>query len=319
MTDAHSMRIFITGGAGCLGSNLTEHYLERGDEVLVLDNFATGHRGSLPEVHSGLTVVEGSVADAALVSKLIAEFRPSHVIHSAASYKDPQDWIGDARVNVEGTINVLRAAEAASANRFVNFHTALGYGRPDSVPIAIDAPARPFTSYGISKQAGENYLAISNLPFVSLRLANVTGPRLAIGPIPTFYARLKAGKPCFCSKTIRDFVDMDDFFSIMDIVMKEDAPTGLFNVSTGTGHTIKEIFDLVAAHLGINLDAPVPEVEPGPDDVPAVVLDPTKTQQFLGWRAKHDFKAIIQRMLAWYDLHGVTAIFSHLKVPAGDG
>jgi UDP-glucose 4-epimerase len=315
MTDASPLRIFITGGAGCLGSNLAERYLARGDEVLVLDNFVTGHRGSLPEGHKGLTVVEGSIVDSMLVARLSQEFRPSHVIHSAACYKDPADWIDDARVNIEGTINVLRAAEAVGVKRFVNFHTALGYGRPDSVPIPVDAPARPFTSYGISKQAGENYLGMSGLPSVSLRLANVTGPRLAIGPIPTFYTRLKAGKDCFCSRTIRDFVDMEDFFSVMDLVMKEDAPTGVFNVSTGTGHTIREIFELVAAHLGVKLGAPVPEVEPGPDDVPAVVLDPTKTQQILGWRAEHDFKAIIRRMLAWYDEHGVTAIFSHLKAP----
>jgi UDP-glucose 4-epimerase len=315
MTEAQPLRILITGGAGCLGSNLTERYLERGDEILVLDNFATGHRGSLPAGSERLTVVDGSTAEAALVARLVAEFRPSHVIHSAASYKDPKDWIEDARVNVEGTINVLRAAEAVGVKRFVNFHTALGYGRPDRVPIPIDAPTRPFTSYGISKQAGENYLAMSSLPSVSLRLANVTGPRLAIGPIPTFYTRLKAGKDCFCSRTVRDFVDMEDFFSIMDLVMKEDAPTGVFNVSTGTGHTIREIFDLVAAHLGVTLDAPPPEVEPAPDDVRAVVLDPTQTQQILGWRAKHDFEAIIQRMLAWYDKYGVTAIFSHLKAP----
>jgi UDP-glucose 4-epimerase len=109
---------------------------------------------------------------------------------------------------------------------------------------------------------------------------------------------------------------MDDFFAIMDLVMKEDAPTGFFNVSTGAGHTIREIFELVAAHLGVKLDAPPPDVEPGPDDVAAMVLDPTKTQQILGWRAKHDFKAIIERMLAWYDRHGVTAIFSHLRAPA---
>ena len=319
MNGAPPMRIFITGGAGCLGSNLAERYLERGDEVLVLDNFATGHRGSLPAGRRGLTVVEGSVIDAALVSELVAQFRPSHVIHSAASYKDPQDWIGDARVNVEGAINVARAARAVGVKRFVNFHTALGYGRPERVPIPVDAPARPFTSYGISKQAGESYLAISDLPFVSLRLANVTGPRLAIGPIPTFYTRLKVGKPCFCSRTIRDFVDMDDFFSLMDLVMKDDAPTGVFNVSTGSGHAIREIFDLVVEHLGVKLDAPPPEVEPGPDDVPAVVLDPSWTTKTFGWSAAYDFKAIVRRMLAWYDRHGVTAIFSHLKAPAGEG
>src|SRR5262249_40769882 len=148
-----------------------------------------------------------------------------HVVHAAAAYKDPGDWAADARTNVEGTINIVKGAEQAGVRRLINFHTALGYGRPAAVPIPVDAPARPFTSYGISKQAGEAYLAMSRVPFVSFRLANVTGPRLAIGPIPTFYARLKAGKSCFCSKTVRDFVDMEDFFTVTELAMEEGAPT----------------------------------------------------------------------------------------------
>ncbi|MBX9926325.1 MAG: GDP-mannose 4,6-dehydratase [Hyphomicrobiaceae bacterium] len=313
------MRIVITGGAGCLGSGLTERYLSAGHAVLVIDTFATGHRGSLPDAHAQLEVVTGSVADKALIDATFQRFAPTHVIHSAAAYKDPDDWTEDCRTNVEGTINVVKAATAAGVKRFVNFHTALGYGRPEQVPIPVDAPARPFTSYGISKQAAEQYLTMAGLPYVSLRLANVTGPRLAIGPIPTFYTRLKAGKACFCSKTVRDFLDMDDFFSVVDIVLKDDAPSGVFNVSTGTGHTIKEIFDIVVDHLAIELKEPVPEVEPGADDVPAVVLDPSKTIEVLGWQPRYTFRETMQRTLAWYDVHGVTAIYSHLKSsPAHD-
>ena len=307
------MRTLITGGAGCLGANLTERYLDAGHDVLVLDNFATGHRESLPGEHAKLTVVEGSVADRALVDKVFADFSPGYVIHSAAAYKDPDDWAEDARTNVEGTVNVAKAAVRVGAKRLINFHTALGYGRPDTLPVPVDAPARPFTSYGISKQAGESYLAIAGLPSVSLRLANVTGPRLAIGPIPTFYRRLKAGQACFCSRTVRDFLDMEDFFSIMDLVMRDNAPTGIFNVSTGTGHTIKEVFDIVADHLGVTPAEPVPEVDPGPDDVKAMILDPSRTTATLGWRARYNFEDTLRRMLAWYDLHGVTTIYSHLK------
>jgi len=310
------MRILITGGAGCLGSNLTERYLEAGHDVLVIDNFATGHRGSLPESHPRMAILEGSIVDRDFVDRVFEEFGPTHVIHAAAAYKDPDGWLEDTRTNVEGTIHVIEASRAAGVRRIVNFHTALGYGRPDNLPIPVSAPARPFTSYGISKQAGENYLAISGLPYVSLRLANVTGPRLAIGPIPTFYTRLKAGKPCFCSRTVRDFIDMDDFCSLMDAVMKEGAPTGVFNVSTGTGHSIKEIFDIVVDHLGIELKEPVPEVDPGPDDVPAVVLDPSETIRVYGWKPRYTFEQTVRRMLAWYDRYGVTAIYSHLKAPS---
>lgn len=308
-------KLLITGGAGCLGSSLTERYLERGDRVLVLDNFATGQRGSLPEGHPGLTLIEGSVADKGLVDKTFAEFSPTHIIHSAAAYKDPDDWVEDTRTNVEGTIHVVKAAQAHNVQRFINFHTALGYGRPDVLPIPVEHPAKPFTSYGISKQAGENFVAMSGLPYVSLRLANVTGPRLAIGPIPTFYTRLKAGKSCFCSKTVRDFIDMDDFLSLMDLALEDGAQTGLFNVSTGTGHTIKDIFDIVVDHLKITLSEPVPEVEPGVDDVPAVVLDPSKAIKAFNWQPRYSFQDTLRRMLAWYDVHGVTAIYSHLKAP----
>ena len=312
------MRILITGGAGCLGSNLVERYVAARHEVLAIDNFATGSREVLPAV-KGLEVVEGTIADDALVEHCFDSFRPTHVIHSAAAYKDPDDWVEDARTNVLGSINVGEAARRHGAGRLINFQTALCYGRPHQVPIRVDHPVQPFTSYGISKTAGEQYLMmLGNVPVVSLRLANVTGPRLAIGPIPTFYKRLKAGQGCFCSDAMRDFLDMEDFFAVMDAALDEEAPTGVFNVSTGEGHTIKEVFDVVAKHLGIELDSPVPVVPPAADDVPAVVLDPSHTRSELGWQASVGFVESIRRTLSWYDEHGVGAVFSHLTTPSAE-
>ncbi len=153
---------------------------------------------------------------------------------------------------------------------------------------------------------------MSSVSTVSLRLANITGPRLAIGPIPTFYKRLKVGQSCFCSDTKRDFLDIQDFFALMDIVMRCDAPTGVYNVSTGKGHSIKEIYDIVKKHV-----AAVPEKDPpiipcGDDDVPEVVLDPAVTQQTFSWQAKVGFVDAIENMLQWYDNHGVTDVYSHL-------
>ncbi len=305
------MRILITGGAGCLGSNLIEHYIPAGHQVLAIDNFATGKPQALPQV-PGLTVVEGTIADATLVEDCFARFQPSHVIHSAAAYKCPADWAEDVATNITGTINVAEAARRHGVRRLINFQTALCYGRPNRVPVPIDHPVAPFTSYGISKAAGERYLLLSELPVVSLRLANITGPRLAIGPIPTFYKRLKAGQTCFCSDTSRDFLDMEDFLAVMTRVMAEDGPTGIFNVSSGEGHSIKDVFDTVVDYLGITLSEPVAIVPPGADDVPAMVLDPSATTAALGWRAGISFTETIRRMLRWYDDHGVTDIYSHL-------
>jgi nucleoside-diphosphate-sugar epimerase len=309
------VKLLITGGAGCLGSNLIEEYLAQGDEILVIDNFATGSREALA-ASSRLEIVDGTVADRRLIDAAFTRFAPTHVIHCAASYKDPNDWREDVATNVTGTINTIEAARHGGVERFVYLQTALCYGRPERVPIPVDHPTRPFTSYGISKTAGEAYLAVSDVPWVSLRLANITGPRLAIGPIPTFYKRLKSGQKCFCTDTIRDFLDISDFLALMRIVLRVDAPTGIFNVSTGEGHTIAEVFDTIAACLRITLPEPVPVVPPAADDIPAVVLDPSRTRATLGWRAELGLSESIARMVRWYDTHGVPVIHSHLRPPA---
>ena len=305
------MRILITGGAGCLGSNLIEYWLPKGHEILVIDNFATGKREVVPEVDR-LQVVEGSIVDEALVESCFSSFKPDIVVHAAASYKDPDDWQTDADTNVIGSAVVVRASERHKVKRLVNFQTALCYGRPTEVPIPVDHSVAPFTSYGISKTAGERYVLMGDLPTVSLRLANVTGPRLAIGPIPTFYKRLKAGQGCFCSDSKRDFLDMQDFLEFMDLAIKDGAPTGVFNISTGEANSIKEIFDLVTAHLGLPAQD-VPVVPVGDDDVPVVVLDASKTCEAFGWEPKNGFESIITRQLEWYDAHGVNDVYSHLK------
>ncbi|MCM8612102.1 NAD-dependent epimerase/dehydratase family protein [Accumulibacter sp.] len=310
------MRILITGGAGCLGSNLVEHWLPRGHEILVLDNFATGKREVVPPV-PGLTVREGSVADARLVDDCFSRFRPEVVIHAAAAYKDPDDWLEDSNTNVIGSIVVARSAQAFKVKRLVNFQTALCYGRPQQLPIPESHPTAPFTSYGITKTAGEQFMLLSGVPTLSLRIANVTGPRLAIGPIPTFYKRLRAGQSCFCSDTSRDFLDMADFLDFMDRAITENAASGIYNLSTGEAHAIKEIFDLVAEHLGLGV-IEVPVVPPAADDVPVVSLDPGAALEVFGWRAGVGFADTIRRQLAWYDHYGVSDVFSHLKASGQD-
>lgn len=308
------MRILITGGAGCLGSNLLEYWLPAGHEIAIIDNFATGKREVVPVV-KGLTLHEGSIADRALVDACFTSFQPDIVVHAAAAYKDPDNWVEDAQTNVIGSAHVARAAKAAGVKRLINFQTALCYGRPRQLPIPADHPLAPFTSYGISKTAGEQLMLLSGVPCLSLRIANVTGPRLAIGPIPTFYKRLKAGQNCFCSDTSRDFLDMSDFFAFMDLAVQQDAPTGVFNIGSGEVHSIKEIFDLVCTHLGLG-PQDVPIVPPAADDVPVVALDTSQTLSAFGWKAQFSFAQTIERQLDWYDAHGVTDVFSHLKPAA---
>lgn len=305
------MRILITGGAGCLGSNLIEHWLPQGHQILVIDNFATGKREVVPDV-AGLTVKEGSIADEQLLDQTFEFFKPEVVIHAAAAYKDPDNWVEDSVTNVVGSALVARAAKRHGVKRLVNFQTALCYGRPQQLPIPATHPTAPFTSYGITKTAGEQFMLLSGVPTLSLRIANVTGPRLAIGPIPTFYKRLKSGQSCFCSDTSRDFLDMSDFLAFMDLAIEEGAPTGIFNLSTGEPHTIKEIFDLVLGYLNMPAQD-VPVVPAAADDVAVVSLDPAETNKAFAWKAQVGFSETIRKQLSWYDKYGISDVFSHLK------
>ena len=191
------MRVLITGAAGFIGSRLVEAMHHHGHEVVGIDNLSTGRLGNYPDV------VVGDIT-----SDLPAG--PFDLIyHCAASYRNREAWELDARTNVLGTLAVIREAQHSGA-RLVYFQTSLCYGPNPTSPVKIDAPLNPVGSYAVSKTAGEAYIRDSGLEYVSLRLANVYGPRNLSGPIPTFFQRLTEGKPCTVVDSRRDFVFIDD-------------------------------------------------------------------------------------------------------------
>jgi UDP-glucose 4-epimerase len=309
-------RILVTGGAGFIGSHLVDRLIARGDSVLVVDNFATGRRENLATA-PGLEVVEGTIADRTLVDDCFARFRPELVVHAAASYKDPDNWVEDVRTNALGTANVVQAATRHAASRLIYFQTALCYGRqPIEQPITLSHPLRPESSYSISKTAGEQYIEVSGLDFLSFRLANAYGPRNFSGPLPTFFSRLTTGRKCFVADSRRDFIYVDD---LVDVVMKALAGAGsrgAYHISSGSDVSIKELFDGTVAALGITLEEPV-EVRPrGVDDAPSILLDPSKTERDFGWRVTTPLGAGIARAVEWYRAHGVGDTYTHLKSPA---
>ena len=118
------MRVFVTGGLGQIGSHVAEMLLARGDEVMVVDSLATGRREHLA-VHPSLKVVIDSIANKPLMDKLIGEFKPDAIVHTAASYKDPDDWYNDTLTNCVGGSNIVDAARKFGVKRFVYFQTAL--------------------------------------------------------------------------------------------------------------------------------------------------------------------------------------------------
>ena len=316
------MKVLITGGGGFIGSHLADRLLAAGDEVLSIDNYATSRRGNLTE-RDGLTMVEGSIADRETVEAAFADFSPEVVAHAAASYKDPDAWVEDSLTNVVGTVNVVEAAKQAGVDRIVYFQTALCYGtKPIEQPITLSHPIRPDSSYAISKTAGEQYIELSALPFVSLRLANVYGPRNMSGPPPTFFNRLSEGKPCFVVDTRRDFVYVDDLIEVVEAALRGTGE-GHYHVSSGSDHSIKEMFEAVTDAMGVELEEEV-EVRPRTeDDAPSILLDPSRTEQDFDWKAKVPLSEGVAKAVDFYRREGVGETYTHLraeelKVPAPD-
>ncbi len=307
------MKILITGGAGFIGSHLVDRLIAREDQVLVIDNFSTGRRDNLIP-HSNLTVVEGTIADAKLVNRIFDEFQPEQVVHAAASYKDPDNWVEDTRTNVLGTAVIVQTADRLKINRLIFFQTALCYGlRPVKQPITLDHPIRPEgSSYAISKTAGEHYIQLSSLDFISFRLANAYGPRNLSGPLPTFYHRLTQKKSCFVADTRRDFIYIDDLIEVVLMAIDGKGEKGFYHISSGADFSIKELFDATVKALNI---VPPPGVEVRPrshDDVYTILLDPSKTNQDFGWEAKTDLEIGVRRAIEWYKQYGIDQTYTHL-------
>jgi nucleoside-diphosphate-sugar epimerase len=308
------MKILISGGCGQVGSHVAELFLQRGDQVVAIDNLATGRREHLAE-HPNLTVIIDTIADKTLVDKIVSEFKPDAIVHTAASYKDPDDWYNDSLTNCVGGSNLIHAAKEFGVKRFIYFQTALCYGvKPLQQPIRLDHPKFPAnSSYAITKTANEDFLEISGLDFVTFRLANVVGPRNVSGPLPIFFQRLKDGKKCFVTNARRDFVYVMDL--ARNVVKACDGVgKGAYHFSSGTDVAIKELYDAVVEAMGIS---PYPEAEMkliGPDDAPSILLDPSRTFADFGKIEFTPLKETVKAAIEYFKVHGTLGEYTHLKL-----
>jgi UDP-glucose 4-epimerase len=308
------MKLLITGGAGFIGSHLAECLLARRDQVLVIDNYATGRHDNLTP-QANLTIVEGTIANSELVQQTFNEFKPDIVVHAAASYKDPTNWAEDARTNVLGSANVVQASQQVGVKRFIYFQTSLCYGlRPLEQPITLNHPIRPEgSSYAISKTAGEEYVQLGGLDYISFRLANAYGPRNLSGPLPTFYHRLINNKPCFVVNTRRDFIYIDDLVQVVMMAIDGKGQSGAYHISSGSDYSIKELFEATVKALNITLETDVEVRERNPDDVFTILLDPSQTNRDFGWKITTPLEVGVQTAIEWYQQHGLTQTYTHLK------
>src|SRR3984885_12302484 len=312
------MKVFITGGSGQVGSTVADMLLARGDEVLSLDDFSTGRRANLLD-QPQLTQIEGSIADTALIDQLFSDCKPDVVVHTAASYKDPENWSADALVNAVGGANIAKGCKTHKVRRLIYFQTALCYGtKPIQQPIRLDHPINPVnSSYAISKTAGEHYVQFSGVEWVTFRLANVIGPRNVSGPLPIFYGRLSKGQKCFVTPARRDFCYAGD---LANVVVQAAGGKGLgtYHFSSGRDVAILELYDSVVKAMKLN-DYPEPEIKPlGPDDAPSILLDPERTFADFSDVTFTPLDEIARLAVQRWEKDGVVGGYTHLKEARAD-
>jgi len=286
----------VTGGAGFIGSNLVDALLARGDTVTVVDNFASGKRENLNEEATLLEhdIREPFSVDADVVFHLAAQ------ADVQTSMKRP-DY--DAAVNVLGTVNALQAAPGAQVV-FASSGGA-GYGECPE-PATEEAPFLPLSPYGIAKKCGEEYLAgwnrIHGTAHVSLRFGNVFGERqdagLEGGVVAIFLERMARGEGTVIfgdGEQRRDFVYVGDVVGALLATVGRGG--GPYNVGTGDATSVNELHAACRRVAGVEEEPRHEAARLG--DVIKSVLDPSRAERELGWRARVSLEDGLARTWAW--------------------
>ncbi|GAC1438864.1 MAG: GDP-mannose 4,6-dehydratase [Solirubrobacteraceae bacterium] len=293
------MRALVTGGAGFIGSNIVDALIERGDQVGVLDALSTGREAHLASaIAAGARLHVADIRDPAEVRAVFAREKPEVVFHLAAQIdvrKSLADPALDARINVEGTINVLNAARESGVRRFVNTSTGGAiYGDADRLPTAEDALPRPEAAYAQSKFSAEGYCALFQrlyaLSTVTLRYGNVFGPRQdplgEAGVVAIFCGKLtQGGKPTVfgSGEQTRDYVFVGDCVEANLLAAERDELHGPINIGTGRETSVLELL-AVLGELGSIAE---PTFEPArTGELDRSCLDVGRAQRELGWQAR---------------------------------
>jgi len=315
-------KILITGGAGFIGSNLVEHFLRKGHQVVVLDNFATGHRHNI-EQHSdnaNFTLIEGDIRNSADCQKAVAGV--DYVLHQAAlgsvprSIKDPQT---SNEVNVTGFLNMLVAARDAGVKRFIYAASSSTYGDSENLPKVEDIIGKPLSPYAITKYVNELYADIFSktygLETIGLRYFNVFGRRqdpngAYAAVIPLFVKKFMSHESPVINGTgdySRDFTYIDNVIQMNELAMTTDnaaAVNTVYNTAVGDRTTLNQLVGYLKEFL-TEYDAEIAKVEiiHGPNrqgDIPHSLASIDKARKLLGYEATHVIREGLKEAVEWY-------------------
>jgi nucleoside-diphosphate-sugar epimerase len=300
----------VTGGAGFIGSHIVEGLVAKGHSVRILDNFHSGRKENLRSVADQVTIIEGDVRDlrTARESAQGVDF----ILHLAAlvsvteSVQEPDDTLA---VNIDGTLNVLKAAKEAGVQRVVLSSSCAVYGE-GRIPAKEDQPLMPLSPYAASKMAVEG-LAISfhhsyGLPVVCLRYFNVYGPRQTSdspysGVIAIFASRLIDGKLVTIygdGRQTRDFIYVGDVVRANQLACRKKTAVGrVINIGTGRGRSLRELHSTLASLCGSRNPPQYADARPG--DIYHSRCDPSRARSLLGFQPRTDFRKGLEKTLAW--------------------
>jgi UDP-glucose 4-epimerase len=308
-------RVLVTGGAGFIGSHVSQRLLEEGYEVTVLDNLATGMRENVPE---GAELVVADVAVADEVARAFATRSFDAVLHLAGqasiatSFSSPER---DLDTNVRGTLNVLGECVIRGVPRLLYASSMTAYGEPDLVPTPEEAACVPVSYYGVSKYAAERYVQIAGdrtdteLAVTSLRMFNVYGERQSLtnpyqGVLAIFIGQLLRGSPITIhgdGGQTRDFVYVEDVVEAwMRALVDPRAQGRVYNVGSGLETSIAELAEAVLAAFGVSRttwDVRTAPAQTG--DQRRASADVARIREELGWEPSVALQDGMNRTIAW--------------------
>jgi nucleoside-diphosphate-sugar epimerase len=304
-----SGKALVTGGGGFIGSHLVERLLHDGNQLRVLDNFATGHRANLAGVDGEYELVEGDIQSYERVHNAVRGC--DLVFHVAALPSVPrsiQDPLTSTASNVTGTLNVLLAARDEGVRRVVFASSSSVYGPQREFPQREEAAARPISPYGVSKLAAEGYCRaftqVYGLETVAVRYFNVFGPRQDplsqyAAVIPRFFtAVLNGERPVIFGdgEQSRDFTYIDNTVDGTVLAASAEGVAGeTFNVACGQATTLNELLGHIKEITGEQVE-PI-QAEPQPGDLPRSLADISRARQALGYEPRIDVRSGLELLL----------------------
>jgi len=302
------LRILVTGGAGFIGSNVADRFVQLGHDVAVFDDLSSGFREFVP---SKAKFYPGDLADPLAVDRCVADFRPELVDHHAAQIdvrKSVSDPVWDARVNVLGSIGLLQACTRHGVKKVVYASTGGAlYGEGRSLPATEEHPVNPEAPYGASKHTVEHYLYIwrllHGLDYTVLRYPNVFGPRQnphgEAGVNAIFIGLMLKGKRprIFGDGTaVRDYLFVSDVVEA-NVLALEKGSGEMLNLGTGIGTSVNDIVRELKAILDFHEDVIHDAARPG--EVQRIYLDASRAKRVLGWVPGVSFTEGLRRTVEW--------------------